>query len=203
VGIKDLESRLWGTMMGPFGGCFAIRRKLFEAVPKNYLVDDFFLNMKVLESGYKAVNNPSACVFEDVSNDLSVEFRRKIRIATGNFQNLSRFWKLLFSSTPGLSFCFWSHKVLRWLGPLFLLTALFCLASLSFTGNFYLILLIAYASIFLVPVLDLILKKLNLHFPFFRFITHFLVMNLALAIGMIRFVKGVKTNVWQPTKRHQ
>ena len=203
VGIKDLESRLWGTMMGPFGGCFAIRKSLFEPVPKNYLVDDFFLNMKVLESGYKAVNNPSACVFEDVSNDLSIEYRRKIRIATGNFQNLSRFWKLLFSGKPGLSFCFWSHKVLRWLGPLFLLGALFCLVSLSFSGTFYRVLLTAYAAIFLVPVLDLILKKLNLHFHFLRFITHFLVMNLAMAIGMIRFVKGVKTNVWQPTKRHQ
>lgn len=203
VGIKDLESRLWGTMMGPFGGCFAIRSHLFEQVPKNFLVDDFFLNMKVLESGYKAVNNPSACVFEDVSNDLSIEFRRKIRIATGNFQNLSRFRKLLFSRKPGLSFCFWSHKVLRWMGPLFLLGAFFSLLSLSFSGTFYLILLIVYASIFLVPVLDLILKKLNLHINFLRFITHFLVMNLAMAIGMLRFVKGVKTNVWQPTKRHQ
>jgi cellulose synthase/poly-beta-1,6-N-acetylglucosamine synthase-like glycosyltransferase len=203
VGIKDLESRLWGTMMGPFGGCFAIRKSLFEPVPKNFLVDDFFLNMKVLESGYKAVNNPSACVFEDVSNDLSIEFRRKIRIATGNFQNLSRFRKLLFSGRPGLSFCFWSHKVLRWLGPLFLLGALFCLVSLSFSGTFYRVLLIAYGAILLVPVVDFFLKKLNLHFHFLRFITHFLVMNLAMAIGMIRFVKGVKTNVWQPTKRHQ
>ncbi len=203
VGIKELESRLWGTMMGPFGGCFAIRAKLFEPIPRNFLVDDFFLNMKVLESGYKAVNNPAACVYEDVSNDAAIEFRRKIRIATGNFQNLARFRRLLFSRRPGLSFCFWSHKVLRWIGPLFILGALISLIFIAFTHPFYRILLIIYVIVLLIPGLDFALKKLNLHFPIFRFISHFLAMNLAMAKGLLRYLKGVKTNVWQPTKRHQ
>ncbi len=203
VQIKYLESRLWGVMMGPFGGCFAIRKKLFEPVPRNFLVDDFFLNMKVLESGYKAVNNPAARVYEDVSNDLSIEFRRKIRIATGNFQNLKRFKKLLSPVQPALAFCFLSHKVLRWVGPVFLLLALPALIFLSLTSVFYLVLLLGYIGVLLIPVLDYLLKKLNLHFKIFRFITHFLGMNLALIIGMVRYLKGVKTNVWQPTKRHQ
>ncbi|TSA33346.1 MAG: glycosyltransferase [Porphyromonadaceae bacterium] len=203
VQIKYLESRLWGVMMGPFGGCFAIRRELFEPVPANFLVDDFFLNMKVLESGYKAVNNPAARVYEDVSNDLSIEFKRKIRIATGNFQNLKRFKKLLSPAKPALAFCFFSHKVIRWMGPVFLLLALLALSFLAFSSVFYQVLLFAYIVVLLVPALDYLLKKLNLHFKIFRFITHFLGMNLALSIGMVRYLKGVKTNVWQPTKRHQ
>jgi cellulose synthase/poly-beta-1,6-N-acetylglucosamine synthase-like glycosyltransferase len=203
VQIKFLESRLWGVMMGPFGGCFAIRKELFAPVPNNFLVDDFFLNMKVLESGYQAVNNPQARVYEDVSNDLSIEFRRKIRIATGNFQNLQRFKNLLLPSRPALAFCFLSHKVLRWLGPLFLIIALLSLLILAFQSNFYRISLLLYIVVLLIPAMDYLLKKLNLHFPIFRFITHFLTMNLALLIGMLRYLKGVKTNVWQPTKRHQ
>lgn len=203
VQIKYLESRLWGVMMGPFGGCFAIRKVLFEPIPANFLVDDFFLNMKILESGYKAVNNPAAHVYEDVSNDLSIEFKRKIRIATGNFQNLKRFKKLLSPARPALSFCFLSHKVIRWMGPVFLLLALLALIFLALSSDFYLYLLFLYIGVLLVPVLDFLLKKLNLHFTFFRFITHFLGMNLALSIGMVRYLKGVKTNVWQPTKRHQ
>jgi cellulose synthase/poly-beta-1,6-N-acetylglucosamine synthase-like glycosyltransferase len=203
VQIKYLESRLWGAMMGPFGGCFAIRAHLFETVPENFLVDDFFLNMKVLESGYQAVNNPGARVYEDVSNDLSIEFKRKIRIATGNFQNLKRFRKLLSPAKPAVSFCFLSHKVIRWLGPVFLLLALLTLIFLAFFSLYYLGLLIVYLVVLIVPALDYLLKKLNLHFKFLRFITHFLGMNLALSIGMVRYLKGVKTNVWQPTKRYQ
>lgn len=203
VDIKTMESRLWGTMMGPFGGCFAIRRELFGPIPDNFLVDDFYLNMKVLEQGYKAVNHPEAIVFEDVSNDPSIEFRRKVRIATGNFQNLVRFKKLLFSSRPGLSFCFWSHKVLRWLGPVFMIAALISLVFLAFESPLYLVLLTGYLLVLMVPGLDYLLKKLNLHLRFFRFISYFLAMNLAMAKGLLRYLKGVKTNVWQPTKRHQ
>jgi cellulose synthase/poly-beta-1,6-N-acetylglucosamine synthase-like glycosyltransferase len=203
VRIKHLESRLWGVMMGPFGGCFAIRKELFEPVPSNFLVDDFFLNMKVLESGYKAVNNPAARVYEDVSNDLSIEFRRKIRIATGNFQNLKRFRKLLSPVRPALAFCFLSHKVIRWLGPVFLLLAMLALSYLAFSSVVYLVLLLVYLGVLVIPAIDYLLKRVNLHFKFFRFITHFFGMNLALCIGMVRYLKGVKTNVWQPTKRHQ
>jgi len=203
VYIKHLESRLGGVMMGPFGGCFAMRKELFEAVPGNFLVDDFFLNMKVLECGFQAVNNPEALVYEDVSNDISIEFRRKIRIATGNFQNLKRFRKLLSPKRPALAFCFLSHKVIRWMGPIFLLLALLALGFLALNSLVYLILLIGYIGVLLLPAVDYLLKKLNLHFAILRFITHFLVMNLALSIGMLRYLKGVKTNVWQPTKRHQ
>jgi len=34
-----------------------------------------------------------------------------------------------------------------------------------------------------------------------RFVTHFYTMNLALLIGLVKHIKGVKTNVWEPTKR--
>jgi cellulose synthase/poly-beta-1,6-N-acetylglucosamine synthase-like glycosyltransferase len=159
--------------------------------------------MKVLESGFRAVNNPAAMVYEDVSNDLSIEFQRKIRIATGNFQNLKRFKKLLSPSKPALAFCFISHKVIRWLGPVFLLLALLALSILAFSSTLYLVLFLTYLGVLLLPVLDYLLKKLNLHFKILRFVTHFFGMNLALSLGMVRYLKGVKTNVWQPTKRHQ
>ncbi|MEA1876673.1 MAG: glycosyltransferase [Bacteroidota bacterium] len=203
VAIKHHESTLWGTMMGPFGGCFAIRKTLFEPVPYNYLVDDFYLNMVVLEKGFKAINNPEAFVFEDVSNDLSIEYRRKVRIATGNFQNLFRFWKLLLPPWSGLAFSFLSHKVIRWTGPFLFLFAFISLVYLSIGSLFYFVLLTSYAGLLIIPVFDYFLKKVNIHIYLFRFITHFCAMNLALFIGFIRYGKGVKSNVWEPTKRNQ
>ena len=203
VQIKHEESLIWGTMMGPFGGCFAIRKSLFQPVPSNFLVDDFFLNMIVLESGSKAVNNPKAMVYEDVSNDLAIEYRRKIRIATGNCQNLSRFKKLLWPPWTGLAFSFISHKIIRWLGPILLILALFSVFLLSFHSTFYLILFISYLFVLILPLIDLFLKKLNFHIFILRFITHFCAMNMAMLVGFVRKNKGVKTNVWEPTKRNQ
>ncbi len=203
VFIKQHESLLWGSMMGPFGGCYAIRKFLFNDVPNNYLVDDFFICMKVLEQNKKTVNNLDATVFEDVSNNLRDEFHRKIRIATGNFQNLYHFKHLLWPIWKGKAFAFFSHKALRWLGPFFLIFIIICLSILAFQNTFYLILAIGAFFILTLPVYDILLKKLKIHNVLLRFATHFFTMNLALLIGFFRNLKGVKTNVWKPTKRFQ
>ncbi len=217
VKIKNFESDIWGTMMGPFGGCYSIRRELYKPVPSNFLVDDFYINMKVLQKGYKAINNLESIVFEDVSNNLKDEFRRKTRIATGNFQNLNQFRKLLlgliglnpfekkennYISKFGVSFSFFSHKVLRWIIPFFIIEIFICnifllentLYQLSFAGLLF---------TFTLPFWDMLLKKTNINISILRFITHFYSMNIALIIGFFRWANGVKSGVWQPTKRNQ
>lgn len=204
VGIKHMESLAWGTMMGPFGGCYAIRRDDYSDVPPHSLVDDFYINMKVLEKGKKAVNELEAIVYEEVSNSLRDEFRRKIRIATGNFQNLRRFGHLLWPPWKGTGFAFLSHKVLRWFGPIFLLIAIFSNIPLAMQHDFYKITLAGQLFLmFGIPFLDWVLKKMNIHISVLRLILHFYSMNLALLIGLFRYMKGVKTGVWKPTPRNQ
>jgi cellulose synthase/poly-beta-1,6-N-acetylglucosamine synthase-like glycosyltransferase len=199
---KQREGIIWGTMMGPFGGCYAIRKVDFPYIPVNSLVDDFFVNMKILEKSKDSVNSSSSIVVEDVSNDLSDEFRRKIRIATGNFQNLVRFFPLLFTGKKGLAFSFISHKIIRWLGP-FLLATAFISNLLLFNILFYKILFLLQLFVLLLALIDIILKKLRLHIVPLRFITHFLSMNLALFIGFIKFAIGVKSGIWEPNRRNQ
>ncbi|MEA3446957.1 MAG: glycosyltransferase [Bacteroidota bacterium] len=203
VYIKHREGLLWGSMMGPFGGCYAIRKNLYQDVPINYLVDDFYICMNVLQHGKKCINNLNAKVYEDVPNNLGDEFRRKVRIATGDFQNLKHFSNLLWPPWNPIAFCFWSHKALRWLGPFFLILIIISLGVLAWYYNFYLILTIFTLFIFSLPLFDHLFKKFNIHNVILRFATHFFTMNLALFTGFIRTLKGVNTNVWQPTKRHQ
>lgn len=203
VSIKHHESKLWGTMMGPFGGCFAIRKELYTPVPSNYLVDDFYICMQVLKKNKKAINSLEAVVYEDVSSSIKEEFRRKIRIATGNFQNLRSFAGLLFSRRPGLSISFFSHKVLRWFGPLFIIIALVMNILLYNENLFYKYLLYLQLAMVCVPLLDLLLRGLKINNMLVRLVSHFYSMNFALFIGLLKFMRGVKTNVWQPTKRLQ
>jgi cellulose synthase/poly-beta-1,6-N-acetylglucosamine synthase-like glycosyltransferase len=203
VFIKNREGNIWGSMMGPFGGCYAIRKSLYKDVPSNYLVDDFFISMKILEQKKFTINNMDAKVFEDVSNNLSDEFHRKIRIATGNFQNLSHFKKLYWPPFSPIAFSFFSHKGLRWFGPFFLIAIIISLSILAFYNTLYLSLAIFAFLIFLIPLFDTLLKKIKIHNVILRFGTHFFTMNLALLFGFIKNIKGVNTNVWKPTKRNQ
>jgi len=49
VNLKHQEGLIWQKMIGPFGGCYAIRSTKFSKVPPNRLVDDFYIAMKVFE----------------------------------------------------------------------------------------------------------------------------------------------------------
>jgi cellulose synthase/poly-beta-1,6-N-acetylglucosamine synthase-like glycosyltransferase len=203
VALKSAEGKLFGAMMGPFGGCFAMRNELFKEVPMNFLVDDFYLNMCVLEQRKSCINEPEAIVFEDVSNNLASEFKRKIRISAGNFQNLIRFFPLLFRFN-GVSFSFFSHKVLRWFGPFFLLGLAFSQFQLLTLHPIYyysalLSIVLAFCS-FMDVVIFLPARK---NLPVIRYFTHFFAMNLALFLGLIKFLSGIKSSVWEPTERNQ
>jgi len=200
--IKYLEGVVWGAMIGAFGGCYAIRKELYSPVPKNYYMDDFYITLMVISQGYKTINELKAVCFEDVSNQLSEEFRRKIRISIGNYQNLRSFAHLLKKPWKGYAFAFWSHKVLRWFGPFFIILILL-LTLILIDKPFYYNLMILQIGLLIVPFIDLLLRKINIHIILLRFITHFYSMNLALLIGFFKFVKGVNSNVWEPTKRFQ
>ncbi|UCG26925.1 MAG: glycosyltransferase [Bacteroidales bacterium] len=203
VRIKDMEGRTWGTMMGPFGGCYAVRKELYTPVPKNFLVDDFFINMKIIEKGKKSINDLKARVFEDVSNNLADEYKRKARIAAGNFQNLIEFFHLLRNPFSRVAFSFISHKILRWLGPFFLLGVFLANLFIRTSNDLYFYTLLIQCVIFIMPLLDYLLRKIHIHILILRFITHFLTMNLAIMHGFIRFITGIQSNVWQPTRRDQ
>lgn len=203
VNLKHHEGLVWGTMMGPFGGCYAMRKNLFTPIPKNFLVDDFFLNLNVLKNRKKSINDMEATVSEDVSDILSEEFRRKSRIAAGNFQNLSYYSGLLWPPFTSLSFSFFSHKILRWFGPLLLILIIISNVFIFRKNMIYTYSIYLEGILFVIAIIDLIVSRFNKHIVFFRFVTHFFSMNLALSLGLIKFIKGIKSNVWEPTKRNQ
>ena len=203
VKFKHAESKLLGMLMGPFGGCFAIRKSLFIPIPENFMVDDFFVCMNILKNGNLAINDLDAVVYEDVSNQISEEFRRKRRISMGNFINLFHFKKLLLKPFTKLGFIFLSHKVIRWFGPILLLLVLASNFILISDSIFYKIAFFSQLILFIFPFIDLLLRKIGIHILILRFATHFYSMNLALFMGMIDYLTVNKKGVWEPTKRKQ
>lgn len=201
--LKYQEGVLWGTMIGAFGGCYSIRRSLYAPVPPRFFMDDFYITMHVLEKGFYAVNELDAHCDEDVSNKISEEFRRKVRISIGNFQNLSRYKHLLWPPWSGLGFSFLSHKFLRWTGPFFILILLGCGYILAQTSDFYTVLFLCQLGSMALPILDAMFKSANIHVTLLRFASHFYLMNLALLVGFFKFLRGVESNIWRPTQRNQ
>ncbi len=203
VRLKNREGLLWGTMVGPFGGCYALRSDYYHEVPPKFLVDDFYIAFKALERGGAAINDLEASCQESVPHDIKEEYRRKSRISAGNYQNLQTFGHLLKKPFSPLGFSFLSHKVLKWMGPFFILISYFCCGLLAFSGNimWYYLFIMQSLVLFGIPFLDFILQRLNIHLLLLRNITYFLVMNIALLEGFTKYINGIKNNVWEPPKR--
>jgi len=200
--IKYREGALWGTMMGAYGACFAIRKEDMAEIPEGHPAEDFFISVYPLLRKRKAILSWEAVCQENVPGGLTTEYRRRVRISSGNVTNMLLFSRLLWPPHRPEAFCFLSHKVLRWMGPLFLILAL--LANIFLARiPFYRVTLYLQLIIMIIPFIDLLLRKFHLHIVILRFVTHFYWMNIALVTGFIKHLKGEKSNVWQPTRRVQ
>lgn len=198
--LRQAEGDLWGAMPGPYGGCYAVRRDLFPALPVNTLVDDLFIGLTVLKRGFRSLNAPDAVVWEDTQADITAQFRRRVRIAAGSFQNLFRFG-LFPSGRFSAAFVFFSHKILRWFSPLLLVLIFMTTIILSAHSEFYFWLAAIQLIFIILSALDLVISKYGRKIKYQRYVTQFLLMNAALAAGFVKAIRGIRSGIWEPTKR--
>jgi cellulose synthase/poly-beta-1,6-N-acetylglucosamine synthase-like glycosyltransferase len=197
--VKYLETVKLGYMQGPFGGCYAIRTQTFTPIPDNFLVDDFFIGSNVILRGYNSIVAKDAQVVEHYSSDWRSEFLRKRRISGGNFQNLFFLFPLYLKKRKYVAlFCFISHKVLRWLSPIFLAIAaiiiLLVFWRIHVSIQFLLLILV-------IVGIDLCLSSLIDRTSLTKRIMYFLWMNIATALGCWDYITGIGNNIWQRTER--
>jgi biofilm PGA synthesis N-glycosyltransferase PgaC len=199
--IKKSEGNL-GILIGANGGIFAIRKNLFSEIPTDKPVtDDFYLSLSVIKKGYKFIYESFAIGFEEVAKDLSSEFKRKVRFAATNFQTISFFKSLLFNKNIILSYAFWSHKIIRWFLPLILILVFVLNIFLVNAGTFYLVTFIIQLLFYFLALIGFIFNKIKIRLTLLSLIYYFLVTNIALLIGFIRFLRKKHSVIWQSTSR--
>jgi cellulose synthase/poly-beta-1,6-N-acetylglucosamine synthase-like glycosyltransferase len=118
--VRQAEARL-GRMLGAHGALYGIRRELFEPLRPGTRNEDFLMPVRILMKGYRTVYDHRAIASEDARE--MTGFARRVGLAMGNYQQLGllareRGWL----RHPRLVFQLVSHKVLRLVTPLLLLT---------------------------------------------------------------------------------
>jgi len=200
--LKAAESRLWSLCMGLEGGIYLIRRSLMPTIPPHTFMEDFYVTLQLLQNGQALRLAPGAVVWEDVSTQAQEEYRRKVRISIGNFQNLASFGRLLWQRFWPVGFSFLAHKVLRWGTPFFLLFSFFCALALFKVQALYALYAGFFTLLIALGVLGILFSRQR-YLRWLNFPGHFLYMNIALLDGFFTYLKGIDSNVWQPTKRKQ
>jgi cellulose synthase/poly-beta-1,6-N-acetylglucosamine synthase-like glycosyltransferase len=194
--LKQCEARV-GGLLGANGAIYAIRRNLFVPLPAGTLVDDFVAPLLAkLKSNCRIIYDTDAVAREESAPDLFGEYRRRARIGTGGFQAVGILWPLLLPHYGWTAFTFWSHKVLRWCCPFFMLIALFTCTLLAMHD--------LYRDLLFTQILFYILcglGSINGTAKPLRVFTMFASMNAALLVGFIRWLGQSQTGVWTRTQR--
>ena len=136
--MKKWDSELH-TVVGAAGELFSIRTELYQSVPKDTLIEDFVLTLRIAQQGYRVVYEPDAYAAESQSASIKEELKRKVRIAAGALQAAWRLRSLLNPGRHGLlTFQYVSHRLLRWtLAPLALPFIFVANAVLASGSDFY------------------------------------------------------------------
>lgn len=125
--VKQIESDTVGVV-GVDGASFVVRRSLYQAAPPE-LIDDLYVTLRVLTSGSRVVRVPEVVVHERSAVKPGEEFRRKVRIAC-QAMNVHRALHRDLAEQPLLvRYSYFSHRLLKWLMPYFVLMAGLCLLA--------------------------------------------------------------------------
>jgi biofilm PGA synthesis N-glycosyltransferase PgaC len=198
--LKRLESD-FGTVLGANGAIYAIRRSWYRPLPPGTIVDDFLVPMLMrLDRGGTVIFRPSAKAWETVPETVRDEFRRRVRIGAGDAHALRHTWRLLLPQYGMLAVSYWSHKIVRWLGPALLVIA--CVGNIWLLDRpwgraLFLVQLAVYSIGFAAPML----RRLPLIGQMATGVWYFMVLNAALLLGTLKYLAGRATPVWQRTPR--
>ena len=121
--IKRFESQIGSVVTGN-GSIYAVRTSTYVPLPQD-AISDFAEPLALIENGHRVAYCPSAVAWERTSTSVESELSRRVRIVT-------RSWNTMFDHTellnvlqhPVFAFKLLSHKIFRWLSPVFLIGVL-------------------------------------------------------------------------------
>ncbi|WP_443939084.1 glycosyltransferase family 2 protein [Pedobacter sp. MW01-1-1] len=204
--LKKWDYELYSNV-GAAGELFSIRTKLYEPIESDTIIDDHMIAMRIAEKGYIIAYEPNAYAMESSSANVKEELKRKIRIAAGGIQSISRLKKAANPFHNAIfTFQYLSHRVLRWTITPFLLILAFILNAIiayQYDCMLYKILFAAQVLFYLFSLFGLFFASRNIKIKVFFIPYYFCVMNYAVLAGIMRYYRKNQSAAWEKSKRKQ
>jgi poly-beta-1,6-N-acetyl-D-glucosamine synthase len=134
--LRRNESLVW-SVLGATGAIYAMRRRLWQPLPADTLLDDVLAPMRAVLAGSRIVFEERARAFDRAAIDATAESRRKVRTLAGNYQILAQEPRLLFPIANPVWIQYVSHKIGRLLIPWALAVLFIASGLLMFEGWLY------------------------------------------------------------------
>lgn len=188
--LKLQEAKL-GSILGCHGSLYAIRKELYPFPKPGTINDDYVIPVRILQKGYRVAYEPGAVAFEE-AHEMG-GFSRRVRIMTGNFEQLREIQSLLWPPRIKSLFFFLSHKAGRLVVPIAML-AMIVSNALLLNRPFYLalgLLQLAFYALVLLGATVEVKQKL------FRLPYYFCMINAAAFLGLYYALVGRRQIAWK------
>lgn len=197
--LRRLESAVH-SIAGASGSFYAQRRSLCQPFVEG-LAPDFLSVLRTVEQRSRAVSQPAAVGSMTSVSDPRHEFERKVRTVIRGLTTLFAHSHLLNPFRYGsFAFILASHKVMRWLAPVFLMGVL--LAPLALWHSRLAAIAFAAQVVFYLCAFAAFNECGRMHRTLVgRVALYFTSANLAILAAWVQFARGVRQELWTPSAR--
>jgi glycosyltransferase involved in cell wall biosynthesis len=195
--LRIWESRVH-SIVGVAGCAYAMRRALYVPLDES-VISDFVEPGLVTERGYRTVLEVAAPVYEPAeSYTLGQELHRRARVITRGLRGAFRMRSLVNPLRhPWFAMVLWSHRILRWLLPLFLLVMLATSAALVHEGWIYRAVFFGQLGIYAAGAVAAALDRLEVRPPGMFVPLYFCLISLAPLLALGWLVRGETKAAWE------
>lgn len=193
--MRKKESQI-KAVLGATGSIYACRKHLIEPIPPQTILDDVLIPFKIILAGYRSIFEAKAIAFDNASQDIHRELKRKVRTLSGNYQLIALEPNLLNPFKNPVFFQFVSHKIARLLVPFAMILLL--VSNFFLTSFFYMIFLI-FQVIFYLLALSARRAPDNLIGNMMKSLNVIFMMNYAAFVSLFIYILNPQNIKWEKT----
>jgi len=196
---KSLETRT-GSCVGADGAVFAIRKSLFSPLQPDE-INDLVIPFHIVSKGYRGILETSVLCTEEAAGQPE-EFQRQIRITNRTLRAIFNHKYLLNPfQYPLFSFKLFSHKLMKFLTPFWMLFLLITNVLLAFgSGTFYKIIFVLQGLFYACAFIGLLQKREERKARLINTCHVLVLVNVAYVVGWFKYFKGETYASWKPER---
>jgi cellulose synthase/poly-beta-1,6-N-acetylglucosamine synthase-like glycosyltransferase len=195
--LKKHESNVC-SLIGVCGCMYAVRKSAYVPL-YNDACSDFIIATTMVEQGLRAVYVPEAVCMEEPNRQAKKELAARVRIISQTFSDLWRNRGMMNPFRSGFyAVQLWSHKIMRYLVPVFLIAIFITSGFLAPRNVFYAVLFVGQVAFYLAALVSWLLEKAGLSIRLLALPQYFVITNLASLIAFVKFISGETYTRWEP-----
>ena len=197
--LKKHESAVC-SLIGVCGCMYAVRTSAYIPL-YNEACSDFIIATTMVQQGLRAIYIPEAVCSEEPNRQAKKELAARVRIISQTFGDLWRNRKVLNPFKTGFyAIQLWSHKLMRYFVPVFLIAIFITSGALATRSTFYAAVFLIQVAFYLAALVSSILERLGVTSSVLALPQYFVITNLASLIAFVKFLAGERYTRWEPSR---